>query len=266
MKKQYLLILFLASSLSAFAWGQKGHDVVANIAERHFTAATTDSVANLLDGMSPVYWANWLDNASHTPEYAYTKTWHYKNVDEGQDYDSIVPIASGDVVTGLREQIAILGNAESSKTEKQLALKIIIHLMGDLHQPMHLGHKSDLGGNRHQVRFFDRGSNLHSVWDSSLPNSAHAWTYTEWTEQLDRKSPEQEAVIAAGNIDDWAKETLAIATQAYTETPTGKKISYDEIAQWAPVIEQQFLRGGLRLARVLNAIFDPSYSDNNTEF
>ncbi len=266
MKKILLFLVAGACAMSAFAWGQKGHDTTAAIAERHLTAAAADSVSALLDGMSPVYWANWLDNASHTPDYAYTKTWHYKNIDAGQEYDSVPPAQRGDVVTALREQISILGDPVSTYSQKNLALKIIVHLMGDLHQPMHLGHASDLGGNRTQVRFFDSGTNLHSVWDTKLPNAAHAWTYTEWTEQLDRASADRQAEITAGNIDDWAKETYAIATRLYNHFPPGSKISYNEIAAWTPTVEQQFLRGGLRLARILNAIFDPLSTDNPAEF
>ena len=99
MKKLFIAAISLASALSAMAWSQKGHDTVAYIAECHLTKAAADSVAYILDGMSPVYWANWLDNASHTPDYAYTKTWHYKNVDEGVPYDNAPLNPKGDVVT-----------------------------------------------------------------------------------------------------------------------------------------------------------------------
>lgn len=266
MKKIFLAIALSMCALSGFAWGQKGHDVTANIAERHFTAATADSVAALLDGMSPVYWANWLDNASHTPEYAYSKTWHYKNIDADQDYDSVPPFPKGDVVTASREQIAILGDPVSTRGQKQLALKMLIHLIGDMHQPMHLGHASDLGGNRSQVRFFDQGTNLHSVWDTKLPNAAHAWTYTEWTDQLDRADSAKQAEITAGDIDDWARQTCAIATRIYDRFPAGARISYNEIADWTPTVEQQFLRGGLRLAYVLNSIFDPTFGVDASNF
>ncbi len=266
MKKILLLLGCGLMALNAFAWGQKGHDTVASIAERHFTAATADSVSELLDGMSPVYWANWLDNASHTPDYAYTKTWHYKNIDAGQEYEDVEPLEKGDIVTALREQIAILGDSVSVRSQKNLALKIIIHLVGDLHQPMHLGHKSDLGGNRTQVRFFDQGTNLHGVWDTKLPNAAHAWTYTEWTDQLDRTDTESQRQLCAGNIDDWAKESLAIATRLYDTFTPGSKISYNEIAYWTPTVEQQLLKGGLRLAEILNAVFDPQYGRNASEF
>lgn len=247
----------LLTAIATLAWSQKGHDTVAYIAECHLTKATADSVAAILDGRSPVYWANWLDNASHTPSYAYTKTWHYKNIDEDIPYDDAPLNPDGDVVTATRQQIAILADPKSTKSQKELAMKILIHIVGDMHQPMHMGHYSDRGGNKTQLRFFDRGTNLHSIWDSSLVNSAHSWTYTEWQQQLDRLTPEEADKVAAGNIDDWARETHQIATRVYHYFPTGTKVSYNHIAAWTPVIEEQLLRGGFRLARILNTIYDP---------
>ena len=266
MKKISLLLGTLLTAASAFAWGQKGHDAVAYIAEKHLSAAAADSVATILDGKSPVYWANWLDNASHTPDYAYTKTWHYKNIDAGVKYQDAPLNPKGDVVTAIREQIAILRSPKSTKEQKALALKILIHTTGDMHQPMHMGRYSDRGGNRLQVRFFDQGSNLHSVWDTKLPNAAHAWTYTEWADQLDRLSPDKAAEVASGNIDDWARQTHSVAERLYDRFAPGSRISYNEIAAWTPVVEQQLLGGGLRLARILNALFDPASQDNPADF
>lgn len=255
--------LMLFTTLAAGAWGQKGHDTVAYIGEQHLTAAAKDSVAALLDGKSPVYWANWLDNASHTPEYAYSKTWHYKNIDADQTYESAPKNYDGDIVRALQDQIKVLQNTSAPREKRVLALKMIIHFMGDLHQPMHMGHASDLGGNRVTVKYFNNKRNLHSVWDSSLPESAHKWSYTEWQQQIDRATPEEIIAIQAGDIDDWAQETYAICKDVYTQTPENYTISYDYIAQWTPVIEQQFLRGGLRLADILNAIFDAEYTPNS---
>lgn len=257
MKKFIFACLCTLSSLSGWGWSQKGHDATAYIAEQHLTPAALDSVSNLFDGKSIVYWANWLDNASHTPPYAYTKTWHYKNIDAGVPYEKAKINPNGDVVTAIREQISILQNPVSNRDQKVLALKILVHCVGDLHQPMHIGHASDLGGNKVKVRFFDRDTNLHSIWDGSIMNSGHAWSYTEWQQQLDRLTPEQQKAITQGNIDDWAKETYQIAGRVYDYFPEGKKVSYNEIAAWTPIIEQQILAGGLRLAEILNAIFTP---------
>lgn len=259
MKRILLNIIMLTSVLSAMSWSQKGHDVVANIAHRHLTPATAAAVDSLLDGKSMVYWANWLDNASHTPDYAYTKTWHYKNVDEGVRYEEAQANPSGDAVTAVKQQIELLSNPSTPGADPTLALKILIHVTGDMHQPMHMGHATDLGGNRIKVKYFGRDTNLHSVWDGSLVESAHKWSYTEWSDQIDRVSKEQEAAIVDGSIDDWAKQTLALATQVYQSTPEGTNLSYDQVAAATPVIEQQLLNGGLRLAHLLNLIFDPAY-------
>lgn len=256
-------IMTALTAISAFGWGQKGHDVVAFIAESHLTPATKSTVDSLLQGRSIVYWANWLDNASHTPEYEYTKTWHYRNIDAGQDYDKAPRHRSGDVVNAIESQVYLLSDPDASPVAKTLALKILVHLMGDLHQPMHMGHKSDLGGNKVNVKYFNSNRNLHGIWDSNLVESAHKWSYSEWKDQIDRATPQEEAFIIAGNPDTWGRETFAIATAVYDQTPEDYNVSYDYIAKWTPVIEDQLLKGGLRLADVLNGLFDPEYIKSN---
>ena len=261
MKKSILTSLLLTiACLNAWAWGQKGHDVTAYIAEQHLTPTAKAAVESILDGRSIIYWANWLDNASHQRPLAYTKTWHYKNIDEGVRYEEAPANPAGDAVTAIKSRIEILNNPESPLEERQLALKILIHVVGDIHMPLHMGHATDLGGNRIKVKFFNRENNLHSVWDSSLPESAHKWSYTEWQQQIDRANPALQTEIISGTVDDWAKETVAIASDVYTYFQPGANISYNDIARWTPTIEQQFLRGGLRLAYLLNTIFDPGYT------
>ena len=131
---------------------------------------------------------------------------------------------------------------------------MLIHLMGDLHCPMHAGHLTDLGGNRVKVRFFGRDTNLHSVWASSLPDWAHKWSYTEWQRQIDRVTRKQEKELSDGTVEEWFAETAAICAEIYKELPEGTKLSYDHVAKYAPVIEDQLLKGGRRLARILNYI------------
>lgn len=253
-------LLLGVCSIQGFGWGQKGHDTVACIAENHLTANTKATVDSLLDGKSIVYWANWLDNASHTPEYAYSKTWHYKNIDADQTFQSAPLLQSGDIVRAVNEQVAVLADTCMTKDSRALALKIVVHLLGDIHQPMHLGHASDLGGNRWSVKYFKSPTNLHTVWDSRLPESAHKWSYTEWQQQIDRATPEETIqILTEANPEHWAEETYEICKQVYAKTPQDTDISYDYIAEWTPVVETQFLRGGIRLADILNTVFDPSY-------
>lgn len=248
-------VLFATLAPNASAWGQKGHDVVCALAERHLTPKAKKQIDKILDGKSIVYWACWLDNASYTPEYKYTKTWHYKNVDADETYENAALCPTGDAVTAIYAQIDALKSGTLNKEATALALKMLVHIVGDLHNPMHMGHLSDLGGNKWQVQFFDNGRNLHSVWDSGIVDSGHHWTYTEWCDQIDRIDRKTAESISSGTPDDWAKECVALAAEIYDKTPVGTKISYDYIAQWTPSVEQQFLKGGYRLAKILNDIF-----------
>lgn len=259
MKHFIITVAMLGASIAAFGWGQKGHDTVAFIAENHLTETTRAAVDSILDGKSPVYWANWLDNASHTPEYAYTKTWHYKNVDADRTYDDMPANPAGDAVTAVKQQIEKLSDPATTKAEAALALKILIHVTGDMHQPMHMGHATDLGGNRVKLKYFNRDKNLHGIWDTDLLESAHRWSYTEWQQQLDRLNDVDEALTVQGSVDDWARETMEIARRCYDFFQPGINVSYNQIAYWAPTIEQQLLCGGLRLAHLLNSIYDPDY-------
>ena len=256
MKRNYLfLFAALCTTLGAWAWGQKGHDVTAYIAEQHLTPEAKAKVIAALDGHSLVYYANWLDNASNTPEYRYTKTWHYKNVDEGETYENAPLAKTGDVVVALGEIMSKLKNGNLSHDDENVALRMLIHLVGDLHQPLHMGHRSDLGGNKVNIMSFNRPTNLHSYWDSELVEFVHKWSYSEWQFQIDRASAEEEAQIVSGDIDAWAKECVAITAGIYADTPEGTKVSYDYGAKYAPVVEQQLLKGGLRLAHLLNSIY-----------
>lgn len=262
--KRFLIFPLLAlTALCAMAWGQKGHDTTAFIAQNHLTPKAQQAVDSILSGRSMVYWANWLDNASHTPEYAYTKTWHYKNVDDGVRYEEAPANPAGDAVTAIKAQIETLSDPSVSADDALLAMKILVHVVGDLHQPLHMGHATDLGGNRVKVKFFGRDKNLHSVWDSDIVEAGHKWSYSEWQDQIDRVTPEEIESIVYGSVDDWAKETVAVANLVYMTTPVGTNLSYNEVAQWTPTVETQLLRGGLRLAHILNTIFDPDYAGSH---
>lgn len=245
----------LVSTSSAFAWGAKGHDITCAIAQQHLSKKAQKKVAEIFDGKSMVYWANWMDNASHTPEYAYTKTWHYKNIDANETYETAAQNPSGDVLTAIEAQVKALKSGELNHEQEAIALRMLVHLVGDLHCPMHMGHKSDLGGNRWQVQYFRQGKNLHGIWDSDIIESAHKWTHTEWVEEIDRASKAEVKAILAGTPGDWGRETYEAATKIYNETPVGKQLSYDEVAYWTPTVEEQLLKGGLRLAAILNEIY-----------
>lgn len=256
MKKILIIMLALCATLPSFGWGQKGHDVVAYIAECNLKPEVYQKVVDRLGGHSLVYYANWLDNASYSDRYRYTKTWHYANVDDGYTYDTMPKNEKGDVVTAINGIIAELKSGKLSAEQEGIRLRMLIHLVGDIHCPMHAGRLSDRGGNGVIVKFFGKDTKLHSLWDTALVESAHKWSYTEWEQQINRYcTPKRKAEIAKGEPKDWLKESHAIATEIYKATPEKSKVSYDYIAYYAPVIEQRLLAGGLRLAMILNEIY-----------
>lgn len=253
-------VIFIAFALlipaMAIAWGPKGHDTVAYIAEKHLSKKARQKVTEALGGKSMVYVANWMDNASHTDEYAYTKTWHYVNIDpEERTYANSKKEAAGDVVVAINTIVENLKSGELTPDEERIQLMMLIHLVGDMHCPMHAGHKSDRGGNGTKVKYFGSQKNLHTVWDSEIVESAHRWSYSEWQDQIDRATPLEVKEIAYGTPDLWIKESVIIASDIYTNSTNGANLSYDYVAMYAPIIEQQLLKGGIRLAKLLEEIY-----------
>ena len=255
MKKLIIFSALVLFALPSFGWGQKGHDVTAYVAECNLKPGVRNKVMKILGNHSLVYYANWMDTASHTPEYAYTSTWHYANVDEGFTYETMDKLPAGDVITAINDLTAKLKQKNLAPEEEKLCLMMLIHLVGDLHCPMHAGRRTDRGGNDVPVQFFNTVTKLHSIWDSNLVEAAHKWGYIDWQQQIDRATKQEKRAIVAGTVNEWFSETHKLAEQVYKDTPAETVVAYDYIAKYTPVIEQQLLRGGLRLAKILNEIY-----------
>ena len=249
------ILVFLIPAIS-LAWGPKGHDTVAYIAEKHISKKTLKKVTDVLDGHSMVYVANWMDNASHTETYAHTKTWHYCNIDPNEgSYAASVKEPKGDIVTAINSIVEQLKSGELTADEERVNMMMLIHLVGDMHCPMHAGHKSDRGGNGTKIKFFGKQTNLHSLWDSDIVESAHKWSHSEWQQQIDRLNRKQTAAIQQGTPNSWIEDTVKLAADIYANTNSGSNHSYDYVHHYAPIIEQQLLYGGLRLAALLEEIY-----------
>jgi len=251
-----LLLLCLIITKSSFGWGQKGHDVVVYIAECNLSPKAARKIDKILDGHSMVYYASWMDNASHTKEYAYTRTWHYVNINEGYTLETMPKNPKGDALIAVESIIEKLKSGTLSAEQESENLKFLIHLVGDIHCPMHTGRLSDQGGNNVKIKFFSSNTNLHSIWDSSLVEAAHKWGYTEWGTLLDIYSKSEKMAIIAGTPAEWVEESHDISKEIYEYTPANSRVSHSYITKYTPIIETQLLRGGLRLANILNEIDD----------
>ena len=269
MKRISLLILTLVLTLqsaSMYAWGPMGHDVVAAIAEQHLTKKAKKEIDKLLEGKSIIYYSSWMDSIQNSPYwkdgYHTTKTWHYANVDKGYTYQTMPKNQDGDVVTALGQLTDAMTDhyAELTDSMKVDYLKMIVHLVGDLHCPMHAGRYSDRGGNQTKVKWFGKPTNLHSVWDSKLIESARKWNYLEWVDQLDRTDKKFRKTVMCGNYEEWFDETVKNAASIYDYVENLEQdmpnLSYQYVYDYSPLLEQQLLLGGYRLAYVLNNIFN----------
>ena len=130
-------------------------------------------------------------------------------------------------------------------------------MVGDMHCPMHAGRLSDRGGNSVKVKWFGQQTNLHSVFDSKMIESARKWGYQEWVEQLDRADKKFKKSVAQGTFEEWFNKTVENAAQIYdyVERQDNKNLSYQFVYDFSPMLEESLLLGGYRLAAVLNNIF-----------
>ena len=254
-------VLMLLDCTQAFAWGAKGHDVVAAIAEQNLSRKAKKKISRLLDGNSIVAFCSWMDNIQNSPYwengYNKTKTWHYANVDKGLTYQTMQKNENGDVITGLEFLTDQMMNNYDQLTDSMRVdyLKMIVHMVGDLHCPMHAGRLSDRGGNGTRVKWFRSETSLHSVWDSKMIDSARQWSYSEWCNHLNRADRKYKKEIVKGSYEDWFMKTVEEAAKVYEYAEKDPNFSYQFVYDFSPLLEEQLKNGGYRLAYVLNMIF-----------
>lgn len=255
MRRLVSLILLLLSVVPTFGWGKMGHNVVCYIAECNLDTTALRHVTDVLGGRSLVYYSSWMDSASNSREYAYTKEWHYFNMKRGDRVATAKRSKSGDLLSAMTDIVERLKSEELSREDEFVALKMLIHLVGDMHQPMHLGREDDEGGNTVPVVYFTQSTSLHAAWDYHLVKGVREWSYTEWQREIDRLTPEERMIVVGGTMEEWIDATHEITNQIYRDTPAETRMFYDYLDRYTPVIEQQLLYAGLRLAAILNDIY-----------
>jgi hypothetical protein len=261
------------------AWGKTGHRVVAAIADTQLSGLARAHVREILGpGESLVDAANWPDEMRSDPAIFWQKTstpWHYVTLN-GITYDQAP--SEGDALEALDHFSKVLKDPAASLADKQTALRFVIHLVGDLHQPLHVGKCCDRGGNDVNVTWFGKPTNLHAVWDSQLVDEEQL-SFTELAAKLERHMSDRQ-LIAWWDINprDWMSEsgeyrdTLYPAAADMPKPKKGEKVkkvkkvkkgeavlpalSYSYVYRFTPLMEQRLSQGGVRLAAYLNALFD----------
>lgn len=248
------LIIFSPIKASCSDWGATGHRTVGEIASRYLKGKTKRKITDLLDGQSLAIVSTFGDDIKSDKRYNEFYTWHYVNMPFGVKYEDSEKNPTGDLVTGIERCKEIILDENTTKENKVFYLKLLVHLIGDLHQPMHIGRKEDKGGNDIQVLWFNRGTNLHRVWDSDMINH-YQMTYTELSKNTNKISKEQVKFLQKGTTIDWANETQVFAVKVYASAKKGEKLGYKYMYDNFGLVRSQLQKGGIRLAKVLNELF-----------
>lgn len=256
MFQRLLLGVAAASCLStpAFAWGQTGHRVTGAIAERHLSAEARAAVAAILGPETLAEASTWADfmRASDEPFWRQAGPYHYVTVPAGAHYHEVGAPEEGDAAAALDDFTATLRDPQASLEERQLALRFIVHIIGDLHQPLHAGNGTDRGGNDVQVSWFGEDTNLHSVWDSRM---IEGWqlSFSEIAGWLSAKITEEEAEAwMVADPEVWISESTAIRDRIY---PEETRLGYDYAFAHKATVDERLSMGGVRIAAYLNALF-----------
>ncbi len=258
--KVLLLLSVFFISVSSIAnnddvWGPTGHRATGKIAEKNLTKSAKKKIEKLLQGESLAFVSTYADEIkSDRKTYGKFYTWHYVNMPLDAKYEDSKKNPKGDLITGINECVKILKDKNSSTADKRFYLKMLVHLVGDMHQPMHIGQSEDKGGNTIQVQWHGRGSNLHRVWDENL---IEKWgmSYVELADNAKHLSKEQIKAIQKGSVIDWMYDTHKLTKQVYGSVKSGDKLRYRYSYDYFPIVREQLQKGGLRLAKLLNEIF-----------
>jgi len=258
MNKVYCFTLVLCigfvSNLLADDWGKTGHRATGEIASKYLTKKAKKNIDKLLKGRSLAYVSIYADEIRSDDTYDSFKPWHYVNFPFDKNYGDEPPSDRGDVVQGIVKCIEVLKNKKASLADKEFYLKMLVHFVGDLHQPLHVGKADDKGGNDFQVRWFNEGTNLHRVWDSDMINF-YGMSYSELSENAKQLSKTEIEAIKNGSVLDWVSESRQLAKKVYASTKVGEKLGYVYMYNNFSLVQSQLQKGGIRLAKILNEIF-----------
>src|SRR4030095_7694016 len=258
-RKVIIFMPFFFLPFSCFAWGMLGHRIVWEIADKYLTLKARAEIKKILGDESIAMATNWADFIKSDSNFNYLNNWHYVNLDSGltakQAHMRLQTDTSTNLYTRVLFLVKELKNRKLSMEKKRMYLKLLIHFVGDIHQPLHIGLKSNLGGNRIRVQWFNNPTNLHSVWDESLINFQQL-SYTEYVKAINFTTPEQRRTWQKQPIVQWAVESYEIAETLYPEiTEDNQKLGYRYNFLHVQTVNDRLLKGGVRLAGLLNELF-----------
>jgi hypothetical protein len=262
-KKSFFAALALIGALCLVSWGFKGHRAIATIAQKHLTSNTAYVVSAYLKGEAMPDVATWADENKDRK----TAPWHFLNLPVGLSHEAFVQTVSqsdNNVYTAILKTEASLKDQNLSIPARNEALKYLIHLVGDAHQPMHISRKEDKGGNTIQLRFDNKGTNLHSLWDSKLIDH-EGLSEQDIAKTYDVATAAQIKQWQSDSPMEWLWESYHISSELYAQVKPGKDIDEAYYQKYIPVIRKRIDQAGIRLAGELNKLFNTANAPAATD-
>ncbi len=235
------------------AWGPIGHRVIGLIAEKHLSEKARRNIERLLKNETIAEVSTYMDFIRSDNTNKHMDPWHYMTIPDGKTYAEVGTPEEGDVYVTINRLMAELKNKNFTDKDEAFALKCLIHLVGDIHQPLHVGKEGDRGGNSVDVEFYWEKFNLHRVWDSGIIDE-QKYSYTEYVEWINHPTDEQIAEWQAASVMQWVEESIACREQVYN-LPENMKINYRYVYDNIELVNKRLLQAGIRLAGVLNQIY-----------
>ena len=255
MRLALVLLVCLLHSPLAFGWGQTGHRVAGEIAAQYLSPEARIAIAEILGNEGLARASTWADFMRADASEFWRETaspWHYVTVPEGKEYADVGAPPQGDAYSALQDFAATLRDPEADAEQKALALRFSVHIVADLHQPLHVGNGTDRGGNDFDIDYFGEPTNLHRLWDSQMIDRLQL-SYTELTAWL--LSDIDDARFRAWNEPDphaWMRESAALRDLIY---PERRELRWDYGFQWRDALYRRLSQAGVRTAAWLNALF-----------
>ena len=255
MKNILGVAIALCMSIAVFGWGQTGHRAIGKIAENHLTEKAKQSLKEIMGHESLAESSTWMDEVRSDKRYNFAKTWHYVTVPKGMGYHSAEHEEKGDAYEAIVRMKNILKNVESTKTQKIEAIRMLAHLVGDIHQPLHVGTGEDRGGNNVKIKWFYEDSNLHRIWDSGMIEEKKM-SFSEIAELVDHPTDGiSQEVASSTDLDVWVKEAVELRPQVY-DIGDRDYLSYEYMYKNWSTVKAQLYKSGVRLAQILNNIYE----------
>ncbi len=254
MKKFSVLLILTALAFQSFGWGATGHRIVGLIAEYHLTKKAKRNIEKVLGSETLAEVSNYMDFIKSDATYRHMSPWHYATIPDGQTYEEAGTPEEGDVIVTIQRLMNELESKNFTDEDEAFALKCLVHLIGDIHQPLHVGNGNDRGGNDIKLEYFWENSNLHRVWDSGIIDGQQ-FSYTEYVNWINHPTDQQMNEWASSNVLEWAYESAELRNQCYETIPENKKINYRYNFDNIDLVNQRLLQAGIRLAHVLNKIY-----------